>query len=61
MKNPKLTEKMKKQWAKVPKKERSEFASAIATIKNKKMTKRERSEHAKMMLQKRYHGEPVMN
>lgn len=58
--NKKISKAKKKWWKEKSKKERSAYASRIAKIKNGKMTKKEKSEHAKMMLDKRYHANTVV-
>lgn len=45
---------MKKRWAEKSPEERSAFASKIAKVKSSKMTRKERSEHGRMMIKKRY-------
>ena len=51
-----ISKAMKKRWAKIPKEKRSAYASRIAKIKNRKMTNAEKTNHAKMMLDKRYNS-----
>ncbi len=41
-------------WSTIPKEERSQRARKLAIAKNKKMTKKEKSEHALMMLKARH-------
>lgn len=53
MQSTKRSKALKARWAKIPKEQRSAEMSRIATIKNRRMTKKERVAHSKMMIQNR--------
>lgn len=54
MKNELISKALKKRWASKTKKQRSEYGTKMAIARAKKMTKEQRSAHAKMMIEKRY-------